>query len=62
MLLLNADAYPSVNPPLIQAYLDANGIIMGKTNLAGLVLQSIHDLLVERFTYLPYNSIADSIY
>ena len=32
--MLNADAYPILQPPLIQQYLDANGIIMGKTNLA----------------------------
>ena len=32
--LSNADFYPLLQPPLIQQYLDANGIIMGKTNLA----------------------------
>ena len=29
-----ADFYPILQPPLIQQYLDANGIILGKTNLA----------------------------
>ena len=32
--LVCADAYPTLNPPLIQQYLNASGIIMGKTNLA----------------------------
>lgn len=32
--LAAADAYPSMNPPPIELYYKANGIVLGKTNLA----------------------------
>lgn len=36
MLVHHADLYPSVNTPLVDQYLAANGIILAKTNLGEL--------------------------
>ena len=35
-VVLAADLRPAVSAPLVQKYLDANGIILGKTNLGEL--------------------------